>query len=111
MLKEAPFTIGIVDSHETGVRELHFTFLDSFRSVSLEQRSQIFQIYIKGLEKAINKLDDGNSERVGMETIFQISSELLPHIEADEIPLHNPIVVEIGQDDSMVNLLNGIPIQ
>jgi hypothetical protein len=111
MLIDAPFTIGIVDSQESGARELHFTFTDSFRSASLEQRSQTFQAYVNNLQEAINKLDDDNPDRIGMQTIHQISSELLPHIGADEIPLYDPIIVEIGQDAVMVNLLHGVPIQ
>jgi len=111
MLIDAPFSIGVVDNQESGARELHFTFTDSFRAASVEQRSQSFQAYTDGLLEAINKLEDGNTDRVGMETIYQITSELSPYIQTDEIPLSDPIIVEIGQDAVMLNLLDGVPLQ
>jgi hypothetical protein len=111
MIIEAPFTIGVVDNEETGSRELQLSFTDQFRAESPQHRSESFSQYVNKLLDDINNLDDDSPDRMGMMSIHQISNELLPHIIADELPLLDTIVVEIGQDALMVNLLDGVPIQ
>ena len=111
MSVDAPFNIGVVDNQESGSRELHFTFTDAFRLETVEQRSINFQAYVNHLLDSINRMEEGNPDRTGMETIHQISIELLPYIQADEIPLQDPIIVEIGHDAIMVNLLDGVSLQ
>jgi hypothetical protein len=111
MIIEAPFTIGVVDNQETGSRELPLSFTEQFRAELPQHRSEIFSQYVSKLQDNINNLDDDNPDKMGVMTIHQISSELLPHIIADELPLLDTIVVEIAQDALMVNLLDGVPIQ
>ena len=111
MIIDAPFTIGIVDKQDTGTRELHLTFTESFRSKSVQERGEIFSRFVESRQETIDSLDDDSADKIGVLTIHQISTELRPHIAADEIALLDTIIVEMGQDAMMFNLINEVPIQ
>ncbi len=105
---QGPFTIAINDSSETGLRELHLGFKPATQQLDLHSRLSSIKDYLVELHKNIDSESDATNQQ-GMITIAQIVQELLPHLAADEIPLNETIVIEIGpiQSSPFDDLLRG----
>jgi nitrate reductase assembly molybdenum cofactor insertion protein NarJ len=103
MIIDAPFKIGILDS-ATGGRELHLDFTEEFRRLNIAQQADEFSNYIHSLINQISRLDEDDANRQGMITIRQISEQLRPHIEANEIPLEETIVIELQHNSPFGNI-------
>lgn len=98
-----PLTIGVIDT-DTGSRELHLGFKPEFRILNLQQQSERFQAFISALINAIHQLDESDANRQGMTTILQICEQLQPHIDANELPLEETIVVNIQTHSPFGNI-------
>jgi hypothetical protein len=98
MLIEGPLDIGIADT-STGGRELQINFTPEFKSLKLTDQSDSMHEFIHYLKTEIDILEEHDPNRQGMLMILQISEELLPHIEANEVPLEETIVVNIAADN------------
>ncbi|VAW67608.1 hypothetical protein MNBD_GAMMA08-926 [hydrothermal vent metagenome] len=105
---QGPFTIAVNDNSDTGLRELHLGFKPAFQQQDLASRLAAIRTYLEELQKNINAEDDATNQQ-GMITIMQVAQELMPHIESDEIPLDETIVIEIGpiQTSPFDDLLRG----
>lgn len=97
MLIEGPLKISIVDT-DAGERELHLKFTPEFKALKLDQQCDAFHEFIHYLKEEIDILEETDPNRQGMLTIQQIAEQLLPHIESNEIPLEDAIVVNIQAD-------------
>jgi hypothetical protein len=98
-----PLTIGVIDN-DSGSREIHLGFKPEFRVLHLQQQSEQFQAFIKTLINEIHKLDEADPNRQGMTTILQICEQLQPHIDANELPLEETIVVNIQTRNPFGNI-------
>jgi len=109
---QGPFTIAVNDNSETGLRELHVGFKPAFQQLDLQSRLSNLKDYLSDLQNSIEVETDANNQQ-GMITIMQISQELLPHLESDEIPLEETIVIEIGpiQTSPFDDLLAGATLK
>ncbi len=109
---QGPFTIAINDNSETGLRELHLGFKPAFQQQDLPARLITVKEYLSDLQKSIDAESDANNQQ-GMITIMQVSEEILPHLESDEIPLDETIVIEIGpiQTSPFDDLLAGATLK
>lgn len=103
MLIEGPLNISIVDT-DTGDRELHLKFSAEFKALKLNQQCDSFHEFIHYLKAEIDLLEESDPNRHGMLTIQQIAEQLLPHIESNEIPLEDAIVVNIQADSPFGNI-------
>ncbi|MDH5735962.1 MAG: hypothetical protein OEY87_07550 [Gammaproteobacteria bacterium] len=107
---DGPFSISIVNNAESHTRELHLKFYDSFQNSLLDDRIALFSNYIGSINtNLINEFD--TQSRQGMETILQISEQLLPHIINDEISLDETIIIEIGPSSPFDHLLNSATLK
>ena len=98
-----PLKIGILEN-DLGGREVHIDFSDDFRILNLTQQTDSFRIFIANLSKQINALDDNDPDKKGMLTIHQICEQIMPHIEANEIPLEETIVVSFHSENPFGNI-------
>lgn len=98
-----PLNIGVLDN-DTGGRELHLSFKPEFRILNIQQQTESFQTFIKTLINEIHKLDEADDNRQGMMTILQICEQLQPHIDANELPLEETIVVNIQAHNPFGNI-------
>lgn len=105
---QGPFTIAISDNSDTGLRELHLGFKPATQQLDLPTRITLIKDYLIELQRDIESEKDSTNQQ-GMITISQIVEELLPHLETDEIPLNETIVIEIGtaQSSPFDDLLRG----
>ena len=93
-----PFKIGTMQN-DMGGHELHLDFTAEFRAMNIAQQADSFQKYISELTNEINRLDEKDANRLGMVTVLQVAEQLMPHIEANEIPLEETIVISLQQDN------------
>jgi len=98
-----PLNIGVLDN-DTGGRELHLSFKAEFRVLNLQQQTESFQEFIKTLINAIQQLDESDPNRQGMTTILQVCEQLQPHVNANELPLEETIVVNIQTHSPFGNI-------
>ena len=103
MLIEGPLNISIVDT-TTGGRELRLEFTPEFRAMKLQQQSDSFHEFIHYLKTEIDILEDHDPNRQGMLMILQIAEGLLPHIEANDVPLEEAIVVNVQTSNPFGNI-------
>ncbi len=101
---KGPLKIGIVDT-DNNQRELHLEFTQEFKSLKLDERCNSFHEFLHYLKNEIDLLEESDPNRQGMLTIQQIVEQLLPHIESDEIPLEDAIIVNIKTDNPFGNIL------
>ncbi|MDH5570744.1 MAG: transcriptional regulator [Gammaproteobacteria bacterium] len=100
-----PFTIKVIDNAGTQSRELQLAFTAAFQALPLAERSRKFADYIQSLQADILATDDPQNQQ-GMLTIQQICEQLLPHIQDDQLPLDETIVIEMGETSPFDHLLN-----
>ena len=93
-----PFRIGTLQN-DMGGHELHLDFTPEFRSMNLAQQVDAMQSYINNLINDVAHLDEKDANRQGMLTILQVAQQLMPHIQANEIPLEETIVISLQQDN------------
>ena len=102
---QGPLNIRVVDNSDAGTRELQLSFTNEFQQQPHDVRINEFRDYMTGLHKDIHSTDDPASQQ-GMMTILQISEQILPHLESDEIPLEETIIIEIGPSSPFDQLLS-----
>ncbi len=93
-----PFKIGNMQN-DLGGHELHLDFTAEFRAMNSAQQADSFQNYITSLINEISRLDENDANRQGMLTILQVAEQLMPHIQTNEIPLEETIVISLQQDN------------
>jgi len=98
-----PFKIGTLQN-DMGGHELHLDFTADFRAMNSAQQADAFQNYINSLINEISRLDEKDVNRPGMLTILQVAEQLMPHIQANEIPLEETIVISLQQDNPFGNI-------
>ena len=91
-----PFDIAVYDPKPT-LRELHFSFTPAFQKMDVDQRLEALRAYIESLIKQSESLQDESAQR-GVITVIQITEQLLPHIQSNSLPLHETLIVELGED-------------
>ncbi len=98
-----PFKLGTLQN-DSGGQELHLDFTAEFRAMNLAQQVDSMQNYINSLINEISRLDEKDANRQGMLTIVQVAEQLLPHIQANEIPLEETIVISLQQHNPFGNI-------
>jgi len=107
---EGPFSINVVDKSDSPSRELHLTFTAEFQNFSLNQRTNEFTNYLNQLQQDIQTTDN-DAEKQGMLTILQIAEQIFPHVESDEIPLQETIIIEMGPSSPFDDLLRSATLK
>jgi len=107
---EGPFNIRVVTNEDSQTRELQLSFTAAFQQMNLQQRMEDFRQHMSDLQQSVTDTED-DATRQGMLTILQISEQLLPHMEADEIPLDETIVIEIGPSSPFDQILSSAKLK
>ena len=104
MLNEGPLNISLMET-DTGARELHIDFTDDFKALKIPERVEEIKKVINHLKTEINILEEDDTERHGMSMVLQLTEEILPHIEIDNISLEETIVGDIQNDNPLGKIL------
>ncbi len=97
MAVKIPFHISLNDNLQSQTKEIHFTFTEEFKAMSQEQRVKTYKGYIEHLiaQAQLAKDDEGQK---GIITVLQIAEQMFPHLQSEQIPLDQTIIVEIGEN-------------
>ena len=98
-----PLKIGILEN-DMGGREVQIDFTAAFQALNLQQQTDEFRGFIANLAKNIEAMDEDNADKKGMLTIYQICEQIMPHLEANEIPLNETIVVSFETENPFGNI-------
>ena len=101
-----PFSVSVIDNTDTQSRELHLSFKPAFQRQPLAARVETVLAHMQGLQESMEQ-ESNDATRQGMLMMLQIVEELYPHIEQDEIPLDETIVIEMGASSPLDKLLQG----
>lgn len=104
---KGPLTISVQDDETSLKRELHISFKPAFVKSEVPERFKQLETYMNELVQALQPLKKDAPDRLGMETVYQICENLLDHIRADEIDLHETIVIEIQPTISISSIVTG----
>jgi len=103
-----PFTIGFNENPQNQAREIHLSFTPEFRAMDLQQRITVYKSYVEYLIAQAQRAQDESVQK-GIITVLQIAEQLFPHLQAEQVPLHETIIVEMGENaegSSLDELLN-----
>ena len=106
-----PFNIGFNENIQSRTGEIHLSFTEEFQAMEQEQRVKIYRAYLEHLIAKAQMAKDENSQK-GVITVLQIADQLFPHLQAEQIPLQETIIVEMGENaegSSLDDLLNNGP--
>jgi hypothetical protein len=95
MAIKIPFNIGF--DHTDGTRQLHLSFTAEFQRMQQPQRLKTYKDYIEHLIAQAQLAEDENSQK-GIITVLQIAEQLFPHLQAEQVPLEQTIIIEMGDD-------------
>lgn len=101
-----PFSVSVIDNSDTQSRELHLSFKPAFQRQPLAARIETVHAHMQSIQQSIDQ-ETNDASRQGMLMMLQIIEELLPHLEQDEIPLDETIVIEMGASSPLDKLLQG----
>ncbi len=96
---QGPLSISINDNTDTGIRELHLGFKPAIQQMPVTQRVQTIKEYATDLQAQSQQTDDAANQQ-GMLLILQVITQILPHMEADEIPMEETIIIELGESQA-----------
>jgi len=108
MAIKIPFNIGFNENKQVSTGEIHLSFTAEFQGMDKDQRVKVYKAYLEHLIAQAQLAEDENSQK-GIITVLQIADRLFPHLQADQIPLQETIIVEMGENaegSSLDELLN-----
>ena len=73
--------------------------------MTLEQQGSDFSKYVNNLKQQYNQSEANSAEQQGIMTILQVAEQILPHIQAGEVPLMETIVIELFQQPGLEDLI------
>lgn len=103
-----PVTVGVVEKDDAIGYELHVAFLKEFQGLSSAEQPVALGRYINELRKKSADLTIGYADRQGVLIILQVMEQLLPHVEANEIPLEETIIIEISPETALGSLTSNL---
>lgn len=95
---DGPLKISLSEQSDGSSRKLELAFTGAFRRLDLPAQGAAFREYVESLRTASAHIEDDERTREGVYTILQIAEQLLPHVEAGEMTLEEPIEVEVRPD-------------
>ncbi len=105
---EGPIRVAVVEPSPEGNYELHIRFTEEFQQQDPAQQGPAFRDYLGQLFKDVQQPDLDDRTRQGMLLIQQVCEQLLEPIESGDLPLSEPLVVEIQRTPGidLADLLN-----
>ena len=102
-----PFSISVHDP-KANLREMHLAFSAEFQIMSVEQRLECLRAYLESMLTQAKTVTDAASQR-GLMMVIELTEQILPHIQSDAMPLHETLIVEMGEaaDGSSLDELLG----
>ena len=92
---EGPIRVTVVEPSPEGNYELHIRFTEAFQHQDLAEQGPAFREYLAQLHQDVQQPGLDDRTRQGMLLIQQVCEQLLEPIASGDLPLSEPLVVEI----------------
>ncbi len=107
---EGPLKFKIVSYDDSDDREVHVDFNEEFQQLKLEEQACQFSDHVSSLKLQASSLEEDSQERQGMLFVLQFLEELVPRVQAGDIPLNETIVVKVMEESPLKQLISGLQI-
>jgi hypothetical protein len=98
MLIEGPLNISVGEPADGQGKVLVLAFPPAFRALGVTGQAAELRGYLLTLGSQMAGLGEQDPSRQGMAIVAQIVEQLLPHVEAEELELAEPIIIQIRQE-------------
>ncbi len=110
MEMEGPLKFKIVSYDDSSDREVHVDFKEEFLQLKLEEQASQFSDHVSSLKSQASNLEEDSQERQGMLFVLQFLEELVPRVQAGDIPLNETIIVKVMEESPIKQLISGLQI-
>ncbi len=93
---DGPIRVNVLDDDLLRKRTLEISFTDDYQHMDSALQVAEMKRYIQSLFQNTQSLDDQHADKAGALLIMQISEELLPLIQQDELDLSETIAFEMS---------------
>jgi hypothetical protein len=107
---EGPLKFQIVSFDDSSDREIHADFKKEFLQLKLEDQARQFSDHVNSLKLQADKLEEDSQERQGLLFVLQFLEELVPRVQAGDIPLDETIIVKVMEESPIKQLISGLQI-
>lgn len=107
---EGPLKFKIVSYEDSGDREVHVDFKAEFQQLKLEEQAGQFSDHVSSLKSQAIDLEEDSQERQGLLFVLQFLEELVPRVQAGDIPLNETIIVKVLEESPIKQLISGLQI-
>jgi len=107
---EGPLKFKIVSYDDSDDREVHVDFDEEFQQLKLEEQASQFSDHVNSLKSQAIDLEEDSQERQGMLFVLQFLEELVPRVQAGDIPLNETIIVKVMEESPIKKLISGLQI-
>ena len=98
MLIEGIYKVTRVEDENSTGYELQLEFTEEFRGLSPAQQGERVRDYISRLRQALAGGVEDSREQQGMSMLLQVTEQLGPYLAAGEVPLEEPLVVNVAPE-------------
>ena len=107
---EGPLKFQIVSFDGSNDREIHVDFKEEFLQLNLAEQASQFSDHVSSLKLRANSLQEDSQERQGLLFVLQFLEELVPRVQAGDIPLNETIIVKVMEESPIKQLISGLQI-
>lgn len=107
---EGPLKFKIVSYDNSSEREIHADFKEEFQQLKLEEQASLFSDHVSSLKAQAIDLEEGSQEKQGLLFVLQFLEELVPRVQAGDIPLNETIIVKVLEESPLKQLISGMQI-
>lgn len=107
---EGPLKYRIISYDDSSEREVHVDFNKEFQQLKLDEQASQFVDHVNSLKSQASALNESSQEKQGMLFVLQFLEELVPHIQAGDIPLHETIIVKVMEESPLNQMISRLQI-
>lgn len=107
MIIEGPYTVRLAENTESLENEIHVQFNADFVELSQEERGTVFGKHLAALRVLSKNTSSDHLDYPGIMTLLQFCESIYPYILNGEVPLEDPIVIEVEQMTPLESFLRG----
>lgn len=105
---EGPLKFQIVSLDDSSDKEIHVDFKKEFLQLKKEEQATQFYDHVNSLKSHANKLEEDSQERQGLLFVLQFLEELVPRVQAGDIPLDETIIVKVMDESPIKKMISGL---
>lgn len=107
---EGPLKFQIISYDDSSEREIHVDFKQEFLQLNPAQQASQFSEHVSSLKTQANNMQEDSQERQGLLFVLQFLEELVPRVQAGDIPLDETIIVKVMEESPIKQLISGLKV-